>query len=397
MSRNDLSFDKGVAEDPFLSYEASVKSRSNVSPKTRESYAQNAKHQHALPSMKAGTDLDSRDNYANMQDGNWSGFSSLDTNSRSLDPFGLDRPELNHPSMRNAIGTLAETSLERASPSDNSTVLRELDELKFRLSNIELHLSHTSPTLSTTSQPYSPYGHLGSTSSYANNTSYSPAPLNTMQTALSRLQTYHPSPVVLEPVQQAVQHAITLTQTSPSAVVDGLCRSLAELCLGLVQQAIDASLSNQQAGQTSMDLIPHSTPLDLATSTNSSPSRSASSFAYNSPDRSLFRPPPSTQSFSSYSKNSPPPPSRLSSRHSVFSDGSRFQSKLQKFPHSPLRPRPPSSSMSTSSTVHQTSPKHLENSQGLSFGPSFLDNSFHQSTPTKGSSLNFSPEPESPL
>nr|6GDJ_A Chain A, Mto2 [Schizosaccharomyces pombe]6GDJ_B Chain B, Mto2 [Schizosaccharomyces pombe] len=84
-----------------------------------------------------------------------------------------------------------------------------------------------------------------------------PAPLSTMQTALMRLRTYHPSPIILKPVEQAVNHAITLVNTSPSSVVDALCRSLAELCLGLVQEAIDASILSQQESSNSLDLVRH--------------------------------------------------------------------------------------------------------------------------------------------
>ncbi|WBW71973.1 gamma tubulin complex linker Mto2 [Schizosaccharomyces osmophilus] len=396
MSSNDFSFDKGVVEDPFLSYEASVKSRPNISLNTHESYFQNAKHQDDLPSLNSGPDVATRENHGYMQESSRSGLSSLDANSRSQDPFGLERPVINHASMRNAVGPLAETSLERASPSENSTVLRELDELKFRLSNIEFHMSQHSPTISSASHSYSPYGNSRNAASHMNTQSFSPAPLNTMQTALSRLQTYHPSPAVLEPIKQAVQHAITLTHTTPSTVVEALCRSLAELCLGLVQQAIDASLSSHQPGQNSIEMAPHSTALDLSNSVHSSPSRSISTdtSAYSSPDRPLFRPPPSSQGYKSNYRSTSP--SRASFRHSVFSDTSRFQSKLQRLPHSPLRPRQPSSSMSTSSTVRQPSMKYIENSQDSSFGPSFLDTSYNHSTPTK-SSLNVSPEPESPL
>ncbi|EPX71557.1 uncharacterized protein SOCG_01774 [Schizosaccharomyces octosporus yFS286] len=396
MSSNDFSFDKGVTEDPFLSYEASVKSRPNFSLNPRESYIQNANHRDDLPRLNHSPDPASRENYGYVQESSRGGFSSLDASSRSQNLFKHDRPEISHSSMRNAVGTLAETSLERESPSDSSTVLRELDELKFRLSNIELHLSDTSRTLPFSSQSYSPYGNYRNPASHINAHSFSPAPLNTMQTALSQLQSYHPSPAVLEPIQQAVQHAITLIHTTPSTVVEGLCRSLAELCLGLVQQAIDASLSNHQPGQNSIEMAPHSTALDLSSSVNSSPSRSISTgtFAYGSPDRPLFRQPPPSQGFNSNYRNNSP--SRASSRHSIFSDTSRFQSKLQRLPHSPLRPRQPSSSMSTSSTARQPSMKYIENSQDPSFGPSFLDTSYNHSTPTK-SSLNVSPEPESPL
>lgn len=361
MSEHNYQSDREVAEDPFLNYEASA---NQLSSNSRESTPRGSPWRAGMRSASLMTEpledsMYSDNNYLD------NGVSFTKDENPLYSPSWPSLADVNVNSMKsnNAIQEhkaakfVSEKSLEKVSTADNNLVLQELENLRERLNQVELQLSERPSSYLGYHNNLSPYRSPNSYPSLLPSTHspHSPAPLSTMQTALMRLRTYHPSPIILKPVEQAVNHAITLVNTSPSSVVDALCRSLAELCLGLVQEAIDASILSQQESSNSLDLVRHTPPLNYTSSVDSSPQRMASD-SYGRPSLHLNDPFPSVDLQSNEL-------SHHNVRTTLFSDDSRFHSKIHT--HS----TPPSQMYSAASHFRyrsDPSTRHVSNSTNKS-------------------------------